>query len=609
MMVIFNAMGIPLKPGQVNLQSMSSNDNPYPYTPYTRKHKMDRHSNQPDESYRFTHQRKLSKKASFQRRFAPLISVLIIALSTITCSLGSGSSTEPFFTPPGGGNNHALLPEPTAITTETPSLIGSGVGVPGLDELPSIDESISSDEFDPKLDPDPSIDTVSTPTPDRPPSDSPPILYYTQAGDSLPVVATRFDVHISEISSPEPIPEKAFFPPDQLLIIPHRLANTTTDQRLLPDSEVVFSPSAVDFDIHAFVAEAGGYLSSYNEFLKTSGNTSGAGIVYRVAIENSINPRLLLAILEHRSGWVYGQPATQIQRDYPMGYISLSHKGLFPQLIWAVQQISTGYYGWREGILTSLSFPDGVTARMAPSLNAGSAALQYLYSKLNNTEEWISAIDTTQGLPAIHERMFGNPWIRAQNVEPLYPPGLVQPPLILPFEHNVIWGFSGGPHGAWDQVGARAALDFAPGSLESGCVESNAWVVAAAPGLVVRSGTGYLVQDLDGDGQEQTGWAILYLHLASHQRIPVGTWVEAGDKLGHPSCEGGFSTGTHIHIARKYNGEWIPADGPIPFNLDGWIAKAGDLPYEGYLIKDGVTIPASVFGVYGSRIIRVPDNP
>jgi LasA protease len=588
---------------------MSSNDNSFRYTPNSRIHQMNRRSNLSDETYLYAHLWQRPHRASFRQRFAPLISGLIIALLTITCSLGSGSSSEPFFTPPGGDNNQALLPEPTAVTTETPSLIGSGVGATGLDELPSIDESIPPEEIQPELDPAPSFDAVNTPTPDRPPSDSPPILYYTQAGDSLSVVAARFDVQIHEISSPEPIPERSFFPPDQLLIIPHRLANTTSDQRLLPDSEVVFSPSAVDFDIHAYVAEAGGYLSSYNEFLKTSGNTSGADVVARVAIENSINPRLLLAVLEHQSGWVYGQPSTQIQRDYPMGYISLSHKGLFAQLVWAVQQISTGYYGWREGILTSLSFPDGVTARMAPSLNAGSAALQYLYSKLGNTEQWIGALNTTEGLPALHERMFGNPWIRAQNIEPLYPPGLVQPPLILPFEYNVIWGFSGGPHGAWDQVGARAALDFAPGSLESGCVKSNAWVVAAAAGLVVRSGNGYLVQDLDGDGQEQTGWAILYLHLASHQRIPVGTWVEAGDKLGHPSCEGGFSTGTHIHIARKYNGEWIPADGPIPFNLDGWIAKAGDLPYEGYLIKDGITVPASVYGVYGSRIIRVPNDP
>jgi hypothetical protein len=89
--------------------------------------------------------------------------------------------------------------------------------------------------------------------------------------------------------------------------------------------------------------------------------------------------------------------------------------------------------------------------------------------------------------------------------------------------------------------------------------------------------------DLDGDGDPHTGWSILYLHIATRDKVPVGTVVSAGDPLGHPSCEGGTSTGTHIHIARKYNGEWIPAEGALAFNMEGWIARNGDRPYEGYL--------------------------
>ena len=43
--------------------------------------------------------------------------------------------------------------------------------------------------------------------------------------------------------------------------------------------------------------------------------------------------------------------------------------------------------------------------------------------------------------------------------------------------------------------------------------------------------------------------------------------VETDDRIGHASCEGGVSTGTHLHFARKYNGEWVLADGPLPFVL------------------------------------------
>jgi hypothetical protein len=101
----------------------------------------------------------------------------------------------------------------------------------------------------------------------------------------------------------------------------------------------------------------------------------------------------------------------------------------------------------------------------------------------------------------------------------------------------------------------------------------------------------------------------LYLHIEQRERILLGTWVETGDILGHPSCEGGKATGTHVHIARKYNGEWIPASGALPFVLDGWTAHAGVDPYQGSLTKDGQTVRASVYGSFESRIIRERSNP
>jgi murein DD-endopeptidase MepM/ murein hydrolase activator NlpD len=262
-----------------------------------------------------------------------------------------------------------------------------------------------------------------------------------------------------------------------------------------------------------------------------------------------------------------------------------------------------GYYGWREGWLTEIQFSDGVSARLAPDLNSGTVALQYYFAQVNDTPAWLGALDTTNGVPALYERMFGNPWIRAMAVEPLYPPNLSQPELILPFLVNQLWSYTGGPHGAWERDGARAAVDFAPGSTESGCVDSIAWVVAAAPGLVVRAAHGVVVVDLDGDGYEQTGWDILYLHV-NDLAVKVGDWVETSDYLGHPSCEGGIATGTHVHIARKYNGDWISADGPLPMVLSGWTVHAGSAPYVGTMTKGSDTITASVYGSHESLIMR-----
>ncbi|HEX7975449.1 MAG TPA: M23 family metallopeptidase, partial [Anaerolineales bacterium] len=381
-----------------------------------------------------------------------------------------------------------------------------------------------------------------------------PILYYTQAADSLPVVAVRFGVTLTEITSPDPIPQKAFINPGQLLIIPRRLANTTSSKHLLPDSEVVFSPSAIDFDVAAYAKQAGGRLSGEQDWLKGTGIIPGTSLLLRVATENSINPRLLLALMEYQTQWLTSRDQDRNQVDYPIGLVDPSQQGLYRQLVWAVNELSIGYYAYREGRLTEINFPDGMTARLAPDLNAGTAALQYFFAQLYQGQRWLDALDPVNGFPALYTRMFGDPWARAQTVEPLYPPDLTQPPLVLPFARNWQWSFTGGPHGAWEYEGAYAALDFAPGSSESGCVKSDAWEVAAASGLVVRSDSGVVVIDLDGDGHEQTGWVLMYLHVAEEGQIAANTWVDAGTPIGHPSCEGGISTGTHLHIARKYNG-------------------------------------------------------
>lgn len=440
--------------------------------------------------------------------------------------------------------------------------------------------------------------------------DSTPILYYTQAADTLPVVAVRFGVDPSEITSPDPLHPSALLPPGQLLIIPRRLVNTTSSQHILPDSELVYSPSATDFDIIAFVNQAGGKLSTYREWTQSTGMKSGAEIVQRVALENSINPRLLLAILEYQSHWVTGQPTNLNEEKYPMGFIDLNYDTLFRQLVWTVNQLSIGYYNWREGRLTDLRFTeDGYSTRLAPDLNAGSVALQYYFAQVFDSNRWVQAVDMEQGFPALYAQMFGNPWERALNVEPLYPPGLTQPPLTLPFEMDRLWSFTGGPHGAWEQDGSFAALDFAPASGEPGCVDSNAWVAASATGLVVRSGRGVVVLDLDGDGREETGWVLVFLHVSSDSSVPVGTWVDVGTRLGHPSCEGGHSTGTHVHIARKFNGEWIAADGPMPFNLSGWIAHAGDAAYKGFLTRDADKIIACTCSTRETFIRRSVNDP
>jgi murein DD-endopeptidase MepM/ murein hydrolase activator NlpD len=97
---------------------------------------------------------------------------------------------------------------------------------------------------------------------------------------------------------------------------------------------------------------------------------------------------------------------------------------------------------------------------------------------------------------------------------------------------------------------------------------------------------------------------VFYLHIAEKDRIAVGTTVNQGDPIGHPSCEGGTSTGTHVHIARKYNGEWIPAVGVIPFSLEGWTPIEGSAAYQGKLVRGSEEVIANMLSGSTSMITR-----
>jgi murein DD-endopeptidase MepM/ murein hydrolase activator NlpD len=440
---------------------------------------------------------------------------------------------------------------------------------------------------------------------------APTILYYAQSGDWLPAVAKRFGVEMSEITSPKVFPENGLLDAGTLLMIPARRDPTVQyapSLQLIPDNEVVFSATALDFDIAGYVKDAGGYLSTYREWLNTSEWTTGAGVIERSAYENSVNPRLLLAILDYEARWVRGTPENKFRTEYPLGYENFRNKGMFLQLSWAVNQLSHGYYGWRNGTVTELTFSDGTILRLEPNLNAGTVGLMYLFSRMHSYNEWLRIMDQTSGFASYYQNMFGDPWSRADQVGPIFPPSLDQPEMLLPFEANIPWAFTGGPHSAWEHDGPLAALDFAPAASKTGCNTTPTWIVASAPGLVVRSSKGLVIVDLDGDGSEQTGWNILYLHVANYDRVAKGQWVDTNDRIGHASCEGGISTGTHLHFARKYNGEWVSADGPLPFVLSGWTAVAGDRPYQGKLVRGNQVITADVNGQAKAAIYRENDD-
>lgn len=434
---------------------------------------------------------------------------------------------------------------------------------------------------------------VPTPLPLRPVySPGELVDYVAQAGDTLPALAVHFNTTVEEIRQANPfIPESATtMPPGMPMKIPIYYAPFWgSPYKILPDSLFINGPAQVGFDTQKFIASQPGWLKTYSEYAAEA-NRSAAEIVNLVALKFSLSPRLLLALIEYQSGALSQAQPDEEALTYPLGYHQHNRRGLYRQLLWAANLLNNGYYGWRSGRLSSMEHEDGRIERFDPWQNAASVALQFFFNALYPKEDYLKAI-SPEGFAHTYTALFGDPWAADQ---PHIPGSLEQPPLQLPFPPGKVWAFTGGPHTAWGTGDPLAALDFAPPLVAGGCRDTDEWATAVADGIVVRAETGEVVLDLDGDGDERTGWNIFYLHLATEGRAPLGAQLKAGDPIGHPSCEGGSSSGTHVHIARKYNGEWIPADGALAFNLEGWIAHNGDRPYQGTLTHLSRTVTACV---------------
>jgi len=438
------------------------------------------------------------------------------------------------------------------------------------------------------------------------------IVYRVQPGDTIEGLANRFQVTLEEIRSLNEtgMSDSQLLDPGWQLVIAPGAASGVGSERVIPDSEIVLSPSVVGFDIGEFVVPFGGYLSEYRQLIEGEW-ISGSEVVGRVAREHSVNPRLLLAILEYRSGWLTTPtfPADQ-NRNFPIWEDDGRLQGLYLQLTWVANALSEAYYGWREGSFLELRFADGSVLPMAAELNAGSVAVEHLLSHFYYYGSSYEAASAGDGLMATYTRLFGDPW--AYQV-PLFGPGMSQPRLSLPFSPDHPWLFTGGPHGAWGPESGWAAVDFAP-KWDRDRRTSDNEVIAVADAVVARIEPGVVVLDLDGDGHESTGWAVMYLHVIPSDRIAVGSVLNQGELVGYASEVGGVSHGLHLHLARKYNGEWIAADGPLPMELGGWRVRAGAEPYQGVLFREGCELLAcpcasqNLLAVGGGEVSFQPAN-
>jgi len=423
---------------------------------------------------------------------------------------------------------------------------------------------------------------TANPTPLTPTPESITVYdrYTVRNGDTLGAISARYNISIDDLMRINGLANPNSLFVGQQLKIPSQVSLTALSDKLLPDSELVYSPAYASFDVNAVVNQSNGYLAGYRE--KVEGEMlTGAQIIQLVAERYSIGPRVLLALLEFQGSWVTSSTLSQNQISYPMGLIDPSRQGLFYQTSWTANHLNEGYYGKLTGRLVALRFKNGLRARVASTANPGTVAIQNILAINSTWDIWQNQIGN-DGFIATYRKLFGDPGQYA--IEPLIPPDLKQPALHLPWSDGEMWYYTGGPHSGWGDYTAWSAVDFTPRDVLGSCLASRMWAIAAAPGKVIRAEHGRVIVSLINNDFQGKGWALMYMHMATAGRVSVGAIVNVGDHIGHPSCEGGVADSAHLHFARLYNGQWMGAE-DSSMVLSGWTITALDQDYEGTMTR------------------------
>lgn len=491
-------------------------------------------------------------------------SVLAVILGFVLCAGVIGCRREV-----------AIPPIDPAVAQITPGAVGSGLGTGGTNPFPAGKGAANS--------------LPLSPTPTRVPPDDTTTEYTVRSGDTLLRIAVAYGTTTESL-----IAINGLTNPDQLVVGQALQVSTAPEHTgpgtiLLPDSEVVYGPGYASFDVVAEVQRHPGLLAQYSEAVEGR-EMSGAEIVQLASLQYSVGPRVLLTLLELRGGWLSNPAPGPTQQTYPLGYDRATYwNGLYMQLCQAANALNTGFYGWYLDDLWLIQTQDTSFIQYAVGLNAGTAGVQKVLA--DTSANYASFLSDVERFASLYRELFGDPAEYA--VEPLLSPYVEPPSMVLPWARGETWYYTGGPHVGWGTLGALAAVDFVSDERNIGCAVSQRWVTAAADGPIIASDGGMVLQDLDGDGFAGTGWVILYMHIAADGRVSVGDELKVGDPIGHPSCEGGVSDASHLHLARRVNGVWIGADDPNwPMSLSGWVPVAGIEQYEGELTKGGETLTA-----------------
>ncbi|MBZ6067279.1 M23 family metallopeptidase [Aeromonas schubertii] len=310
-----------------------------------------------------------------------------------------------------------------------------------------------------------------------------------------------------------------------------------------PDEQLfVYGEAALAFDLEGYLRREAPHLLPK---LETLSHWAGA---------TSINPQLLLALMEQRSQLLSQPTARAVEQPFGM---AVRERGFTSQLAAMARTLSERFYQARE---LAERRPRGVTRPIAPT----ALALQTLPGTGHRP------------LAEVYEQLFGRGSFRSAALPAAAPLPLLAGLFQLPWRQGYRWKVNG----AHAHSGSGFPLSSIDVSYDWPRWGSPTYTVAAA-----NSGTVTVFSRCQVRVTHSSGWASNYYHMADIS-VRSGDYVEANTRLGtyagtrsQALCEGGSSTGPHLHFSLLYNGVFRSLQG---MTLGGYKVNVGSYSYDNH---------------------------
>ncbi len=307
-------------------------------------------------------------------------------------------------------------------------------------------------------------------------------------------------------------------------------------------------------------------------------NHGVAEVVVGQAYLYSMNPKLLLALLEFQQGLLSNAAPAVDQIEWAMNFRGENEKwrGLYGQIRWAARELRRGVRDYPY--VTELQYKDkDVKGPIPVGLNAASYAVVRVLAQTMTPEE-LEQVLADGAFISTYANLFEDP---RQTLGPLPPPAepFLRSPLPKPtyvtsfFDHDLPFLT---PNGSlvswWGRRETKVSYDGHDG-WDYGLRPPDP-ILAAAAGTVVWAGNSDDGCGIPARGvviDHGNGYRTLYWHL-SEISVAIGQTLSAGDQLGIVGATG-CAIGPHLHFQTQYLGR----------NTDpyGWCSDAED-PWSKY---------------------------